>query len=130
MAGTRLSRRKIAALYAQELLAGHNDVAKKLAAYLIEARREREVDLIVRDIEAALAERGVLVADIASSRKLSSDASKEIQAFLKTTANAKTIHLRESVDPTLLGGVRVAIPGKELDSTLRNKLNQLKASKI
>jgi len=55
MAGTRLSRRKIAALYADELLAGHKDVVKKLAAYLIESRRERELDLIVRDIEAALA---------------------------------------------------------------------------
>lgn len=130
MAGTRLSRRKIAAFYADELLAGHKDVVKKLAAYLIESHREREVDLIVRDIEAALAERGVLVADIASSRKLSNDATKEIQNFLKAATNATTIHLRESVDSTLLGGVRVAIPGKELDGTLRNKLNQLKASKI
>ena len=130
MAGTRLSRRKIAALYADELLAGHKDVVKKLAAYLIESRRERELDLIVRDIESALADRGVLVADIASSRKLSSEARKDIQNYLKTTTNVKTIHMRESVDATLLGGVRVAIPGKELDGTLRNKLNQLKASKI
>lgn len=130
MAGSRLSRRKIAALYADELLAGKKNIAKKLAAFLIETRRERELDLIVRDIESSLAERGTLLANVTSSRKLGSDAVKEIQAYLKKTTGAKTIYLRESIDPSLLGGVRIGVPGKELDATLKHRLNQLKASKI
>jgi len=130
MAGSRLSRRKIAAVYADELLAGKKNIAKKLAAFLIETRRERELDLIVRDIEASLAERGTLLADITSSRKLSREAMKEIQTYLKKTTDATTLHLRETVDPSLLGGVRIGVPGKELDATLRHRLNQLKASKI
>lgn len=130
MAGSRLSRRKIAAYYADELQAGHKDVAKKLAAFLVENRRVRELDLIVRDIEEALAERGVLLADIASSRKLSTEAAKAVEAYLKKTTEVKTVKLRETVDPTLLGGVRVALPGRELDATLRHRISQLKASKI
>lgn len=126
----RLARRKIAAYYAEQLLAGKRTVAKQLAAYLVETRRVRELDLIVRDIEEALAERGVLLADITTSRTLSSGVAKEITAYLKAASEAKTIHLRESVEPELLGGVRIAVPGKELDMTLRRKLNQLKASKI
>ena len=130
MAGARLSRRKIAAYYADELIAGHEDVAKKLAAFLVDTRRIRELELVVRDIEAALSTRGVLVADIASSRTLSKGASATIQTFLEKMTRAKQIHLRESIDSNLLGGVRVAIPGSELDATLRHRLNQLKASKI
>ena len=130
MAGSRLSRRKIAAYYADELQAGNNDVTKRLVAFLVENRRVRELDLIVRDIEEALAERGVLLADIASSRKLSAEAAKAVEAYLKKTTDVKTVKLRETVDPTLLGGVRVALPGRELDATLRHRISQLKASKI
>lgn len=130
MAGTRISRRKIAAYYADQLLSGRQTVAKELAAFLVDTRRVRELELIVRDIEAALAGRGILLADVASSRKLSSAAEKEVKDYLKKATGAKTTHLRQSVDSELLGGVRVTIPGSELDATLRHRLNQLKASKI
>lgn len=126
----RASRRKIAAQVAERLLAGNKNAVTELAAYLLDTGRVRETDLLVRDIETALAQRGVLLADIASSRALSGDAEKQIQKYLKSKTGASTIHLRETVDPTLLGGVRVSIPGSELDSTLRHKLNQLKASKV
>lgn len=125
----RISRRKIAAYYADELLAGR-DITKQLAAYLAESRRAREADLIVRDIETALADRGVLVADVASSRELSSSSKSAIESYLKQTVNATRVQLRESVDSTLLGGVRIAAAGRELDGTLRHRINQLKASKV
>ena len=50
----RLSRRKIASFYADEILAGRADVTKRLAAFLLDTRRTRELPLIVRDIEDAL----------------------------------------------------------------------------
>lgn len=128
--GQRLSRRKIAAYYAGQLLAGKKNVARELAGYLVESRRVRELDLIVRDIEGALVGHGVLLADAASSRKLSEAAAKEVKAYLKSQTGAEKIYLRETVDPDLLGGVRIAVPGQELDATLRHTLNQLKASKI
>lgn len=128
--GQRLSRRKIAAYYAEQLLAGKKNVARELAAYLVESGRARELDLLVRDIENALVQHGVLLADVASSRGLSETAVREIKAYLKPRTGAEKIYLRETVDPDLLGGVRITTPGQEMDGTLRHKLNQLKASKI
>jgi len=125
----RISRRKIAAYYADELLAGR-DITRQLAAYLAESRRIREADLIIRDIETALADRGVLVADVASSRELSSASKSAIESYLKQATNATKVQLRESVDRTLLGGVRIATAGRELDATVRHRINQLKASKV
>ena len=129
MAGARLSRRKIAAYFADELIAGR-DVTKPLAAYLVESKRTREAILVIRDIEAALATRGVLLADIASARSLAEDTKHTITTYLKSATGAKTVHLRSEVDESLLGGVRIETPGQRLDNTLRQRINQLTASKI
>ena len=129
MAGPRLSRRKIAAYFADELASGH-DATKSLAAYLVETKRTREYELVVRDIEAALAQRGTLVASVASSRDLAEDTKKTITEYLKQRSGAKSVEIRSHVDPYLLGGVRIETPGQRLDTTLRHRLNQLTASKI
>lgn len=129
MAGVKLSRRKIAAHLADELIAGR-PIAKQLAAYLVESKRTREAMLMVRDIESALADRGVLLADVSTSRELAADTKKEITDYLKQESGASSVQLRSHVDPYLLGGVRIDTPGQRLDATLRHKLNQLTASKI
>jgi len=129
MAGVKLSRRKIATHLADELIAGR-PIATQLAAYLVETKRTREATLVVRDIESALADRGVLLADVATSHELASDTKKEITDYLKQMSGASHVHIRSHVDPHLLGGVRIDTPGQQRDTTLRRKLNQLTASKI
>lgn len=126
---TRLSRRKIAIFVTDRLLAGTHqahEVLRELAAYLVTERRTRELDLIVRDIEAMLAQNGVVVADIASARPLDEAVKAEITAML----GAKSVQLRESVDETLLGGIRIDTPGKRFDGTIRHKLNALRAKQL
>jgi F-type H+-transporting ATPase subunit delta len=129
MAGAKLSRRKIATYFADEV-AGGRSIVDQLAAYLIESKRIREASLIVRDIESALSDRGILFADITSSYNLADDTQKAIQHYLQDKTKAKDVHLRMDVDDSLLGGVRIETPDQRLDATLRNRLNQLTASKI
>lgn len=129
MAGVKLARRKIAAHFADELLAGR-DITKQLAAYLVETKRTREAILVVRDIETALADRGVLLADVASSQDLAVDTEKALVTYLKQATGAKEVHLRPEVDADLLGGVRIETPDERLDATLRHRLNQLAATKL
>lgn len=125
----KLSRRKIAQVWADELLAGR-DMTTQIAAYLVNERRTDEAELIVRDTEAALADRGVAVADITTAGSLSADAKKAIQTFLSTRLGAQKVALRETTDPTVIGGVRIDTAGKRLDATLATRLGKLKASKI
>lgn len=125
----KLSRRKIANTWADELIAGR-DITHMIAAHLIEERRVHEADLIVRDTEAALAERGIIVADLTSASALSDATRHALEKFLATTMDAKRIFYREQIDQQVLGGVRVEAAGQQLDATLRTRLNQLKASKI
>jgi F0F1-type ATP synthase delta subunit len=124
----RLSRRKIADYAATQLLAGEPtlSVLRSVAAYLIDARRTREIDLLVRDIEDALATRGHVVADVASAHPLNQALKDEIARLV----DGKTLQLRESVDSSLLGGIRINVPGKRFDGTIRHKLTALRAKQL
>lgn len=122
---SRISRRKLAAYAAEQLVSGKKAgaVVKEVAAFLIDTKRTREAELLVRDIEAALAERGVVIADITSAFPLS-DA---VRADVKKLIGNGELVLREIVDPSVLGGIRLATPGKRLDATLKRKIQALKA---
>jgi F-type H+-transporting ATPase subunit delta len=126
MAGERITRRKLSAYVADKLVAGAQakDILAQAAAYLIETKQTHDVDLLVRDIEDQLMKRGVVIADVTAARSLNDEAKKAIAKLL----DAKDLHIRESVDPSVLGGIRIDVPGKRYDATLRRKINLLKAT--
>jgi F-type H+-transporting ATPase subunit delta len=124
----RVSRRKIALYVVQRLLAGAKQkaVMQEVAAFLVETRRIRELDLIVRDIEGELANNGIVVADVLSAYPLADELKKEVGKLV----GAKDLQLRETVDPSVLGGMRIAVPGQRFDGTLRHRIAALKAKQI
>lgn len=130
---SRISRRKLAEYVADNLVANKPEVIRELAAYLLQTKRTRELELIVRDIENELKNQGVIVADVVSAYPLSETVRKEITQFIASTSKLdikKTeVHLRESVDGELLGGVRIATPGELFDGTIRHKINALRRAK-
>jgi F-type H+-transporting ATPase subunit delta len=128
---TRLSRRKLAEYSADQLLAGKKEtVLQELAAYLIEKKRVSELDLIIRDIEAALLLRGIAIADVVTARTLTSETQAHIEAFIASKHPGTTVQLRTRVEPDVLGGAKIGLAGEELDATIRRKLTTLKASKV
>lgn len=129
---TRLSRRKIAQYYGEELLKGTSKakLTRELAAYLVDTRRTRELVLIVRDIEDVLAHNGVVVADVTSVQPLDDEARASIKSLVSNVYDATELHIRQHIDPTILGGVHVQLPNEEFDGTLRHKLTRLSANKL
>ncbi len=152
---TRVSRRKLAMYAAERLLAGDDGVIEELAALIVSEKREREFDLLVRDIEAELAERGTIVATVESARKLDDDTKRAIERMLasaegRSAARASSgdarseacrpeadgsirdlkVLLRESIDKTLIGGFKLRTPTGSLDATMSKKLHDLRAGKI
>ena len=129
-----VSRRKLAKYAAEQILAGNDAVLEEIAGLLIYEKHEREVDLLVRDIEAELAENGEIVASVESARALDDNTRRKIEQFLATAASGKNskpkVSLRESIDPTLIGGLKLRTPTATLDATVLKKLNDLRAKKI
>ena len=97
MAG-RLSRRALATFVAKELLAGNDQIIDWLAALLIEERREREADLLVRDIESIMADSGQMIVQVDTARPLDAATKQEIESMF----DQHEVHIKETVRPELL----------------------------
>lgn len=131
MAGIRLTRRKIADYVARELMLGDPKVAiEQLAAFLIETKRVRELELIVRDIEYSLAAHGETIVDVTSARPLNDSVKQAVSKLVGAMNGASTVHLREHIDPATLGGVRLEYADQRLDATIAHKLGKLRATKV
>jgi F0F1-type ATP synthase delta subunit len=125
---TRISRRKLAHHAADRLQRGDKVqvVFDELAAYLLESGRKSEATLVVRDIEAALLEYGIVVVTAVSARALSAEAKRDIEAFVRTSyPHVQQVALRESIDPSVIGGVALHFADKSLDTTVKTKLEKL-----
>lgn len=124
-----LSRRKVAEYVADRLLANDPEIVRQLAGHLLATRAVRTLDVLVRDIETALMERGTLVANVQSAHALSATLKKDLNAFLASQTGTTSVAIRESVDESLIGGVRIETPVATLDTTIKHKLQQLAAAK-
>lgn len=124
----KVSRRKLAQYIADCAHDGMvpSAVIDQLAAYLVETRRVREGELVVRAIEAELEARGIVVADVTAARQLD----KQQLAHIQQLVGAETMYVRETVDPDVLGGIRVKAPSVTMDATLRNKIDALNRAKV
>ena len=125
MAG-RLSRRALATFVAKELLAGNDQVIDWLAALLIEERREREADLLVRDIESILADSGQMIVQVDTARPLDAATKQEIESMF----DQHEVHIKETVRPEIIGGVKITTPTQSLDRTIAKKLEMLRTAEI
>ena len=124
---SKLSRRKIAAYVADNVSNGAatSAVIAEVAAYLVESRRTRELQLVIRAIEDELAARGEVIANVTTARTLDDSLRKAVSSLV----GAQTIHLRESVDESVIGGVKIDLPGATLDATIKRKLLALRQAK-
>ena len=125
---SRLSRRQLARHAASQLLGGtaKERVLQQLAAYLVANHREREVDLLARDLETALADHGYIKATVTSARSLSTEAKNAVLDIVQSKyKGAKNIELVEELDASLIGGFKLRLPDSQLDESIKAKLDAL-----
>ena len=124
---TKLSRRKIASYVAEQSLSGTSlaVLLSEVAAYMIETKTTRQALLMARDIEDALAVRGTVVATVTTARPLVDELRSQIERMI----GASDVHMREKLDPSIIGGVLIETPNHRLDATIRQKLSVLRQAK-
>ncbi len=82
----------------------------------------------IRDFEALLArQRGEIDAEVASARPLRLDETAELKRVLRAKFG-RDPQIAARVDPTLLGGLVVKVGSRMIDSSLRAKLNGIRAA--
>jgi F-type H+-transporting ATPase subunit delta len=108
--------------------AGSGALARRLVLLLAQKRRLFALSDIIRAFEQLLArQRGEIAAEVTSARPLSAAETEELRALLKTRLGREP-RLDLHVDPSLLGGLRLKLGSRMIDSSLRTKLEGLRAA--
>lgn len=104
---------------------GVDTLARSVAAYLVEQKRTKELDKVLRELAKLRYERDGLLEIVATSKHELSEPTKKAISQIFETKNSKVIEQR---DDDLVGGVRIQALDKWLDLSIRGRLNQLKNS--
>lgn len=125
----KVQRTRIAATIADATLKDGvtKEYARELAAYLLAERRVGELDSLLRDVQAAWADKGYVEVLARSAHALTA----EVKAAIKSRVQAlypaaKTVVVTEVIDPSVVGGVRLDLANQQLDLSVEAKLNKFK----
>jgi F-type H+-transporting ATPase subunit delta len=106
-------------------LLGLSALTKSFLGTLAGNRRLASLPDIVRAFAAiAAAQRGEVTAEVSSAHPLSDDQLTQLAAKLKAR-EGKEIKIKAKVDPELLGGLVVKIGSRQIDGSIRTRLNSL-----
>jgi len=125
----KTSRRALARYAADQLLAGKSpaQLAKHLAAIMVESGRSNDREFLMDDIAWELEQRQELaVGHVTSATPLTKNLEVALKAQLKKATNAREVLLEQQIDKSLLGGFKVETSGRVWDMSVRRELTQLK----
>lgn len=102
---------------------------KLVANFLSVVARNRRLFAVPGMIKAfrriAAEQRGEVAAEVLSAHALSAAQQEDLKAALKSVAG-KDVSINVAVDPSLLGGLVVKMGSRQIDTSLKTKLNSLK----
>jgi F0F1-type ATP synthase delta subunit len=124
------SRMQVAAYVADRLERERTGALRSAAAWLQAHGQARQAPYLARDIAQVLAARGYVVARVTTARPLGAQARERVQAFVAEATGARTVELETAVEPGMIGGVRLEVPGRALDASVRAKLDRYVADAI
>lgn len=100
-------------------------LTRKFLGVLAANRRLARLPEIIRAFFAiAAAARGEVTAQVSTAHPLATDQVEALRQKLETR-EGRSVIVRTSVDPELLGGLVVTIGSKRIDSSIRTRLNSL-----
>lgn len=77
--------------------------------------------------EIAEAERGIVVAEVTTAIALT-DSTRKLLIDKLTSALGRPVSLRERVDGSIIGGIRINVAGRVLDGSLLSQLDAMRAT--
>lgn len=99
----------------------------EVASYLLSENRTGELDSLARDLINYRAQNGIVEVTTVSAHQLSPAVLKDIRQQVKRLyPNARQIIVNQRLDDSQIGGVRLELPDKQLDLSVRGKINRFK----
>ncbi len=120
----KLSRKELAEAIARLVHEGDTaHLAEGIAAYLMQERRVKELDSLMRDVALIRqTQYGVTEATATTALPLADEVRRDIKDYLK----AQKLILNEDQDSALVGGLRLEAGDTQLDISVHTRLRKLK----
>ena len=101
--------------------------AKDIAQYLLNEKRVGDLDSLMRDIQQIRVDQGIIEINALSAHQLGPQSISEIKTLIKKLyPNSRQIIINKTVDPDVVGGVRLVMANEQLDLSVRYKLSKFK----
>ena len=116
---------------AHELSRNLNDVNRttiieQAASWLVSSGRQRQAKYLAQDVARILAsEQGYVLANITTARPLSEHQIESLGKYVLSLSGGQEVEFIYSIDPKVIGGVRIETPVGTLDETVRHRLENL-----
>lgn len=103
-----------------------NPVSYSIFEIITKKNRESILDAIADEFIKTYDEyRGIQKAIVITTTPLTEDLRKQFNKIV-ADATGKTVELEEKVDPNLIGGYLLRVNDRQIDASLRSRLNELK----
>lgn len=103
-----------------------NPVSYSIFTIITQKNREAILDAIADEfIKAYDTYRGIQKATVITTTPLTDDLRKQFNKIV-AEATGKTVELEEKIDPALIGGYLLRVDDRQIDASLRSRLNELK----
>jgi len=107
-----------------------NDLLKKFLGFIISKRRFFYVEKILNDfLNICSNSRGEVQAELSAAKKLNEIEIKNIKNELSNTFGSN-IKLNHKYDPSLIGGLIIKVGSTMIDTSIKNKLQQIEKKMI
>jgi F0F1-type ATP synthase delta subunit len=107
--------------------ANAEQLSREVAAYLLDENRTGELNSLMRDVAAVRASEGIVEVTAVSAHELSDKVRQDVERLVREQfKSAKEVIINQRIDEALIGGVRLELIDRQLDLTIRNKLNRFK----
>lgn len=104
---------------------GLDPITTKFIGVLAQNRRLSQIGAVIRSYALLTAQhRGETTAEVTSAHPLTATQVKALKAKLKTQLD-RDVAVELNVDPSILGGLIVKIGSRQIDGSIRSKLNSL-----
>ncbi len=102
-------------------------LAKEIAAYLIDQGREADLETIMRDVMQLRRDKSIVEADIRTAYPVDAATLTEVTELVKREFPASnTVVASQTIDPEIVGGMRIVTANEQLDLSVRGKLDMFK----
>ncbi len=101
-------------------------LARSVAAFLIEQRQSSQLDAIMRRVVALQAQQGIVSVAVLSAHKLSAANRTALRSLVAEFVPGATDFIwHYALDPECIGGIQVSVAGLTLEATIRSQLAKL-----